>query len=120
MGASQLGTKNLTPQTMLCDIYNGINSITPLALAGELEEVAAGITWALSKLAAVGISDTILGCPKSSISPNYIYPNQTLSQKGGPLNPPPSVLKNVGNNVYNKVYFTSAPTKPKCNHVSNP
>ena len=87
----------------------------PLALAGESELGEEAVTWALGKLADVGISDTILGCPKSAESSNFLFPNQT--QKGGPLNPPPSVQKNTGNNVYNKIYFETAPTKPQCNQA---
>ena len=37
---------------------------------------------------------------------------------GGPLDPPPSVAKWTGNNVYNKTYFanTANPTAPLCSH----
>lgn len=31
-GASQVGTPNLSVQTLLCDVYQGINSVTPLIL----------------------------------------------------------------------------------------
>lgn len=115
MAIPQLGSDNLSAKTILCDVYNGIQSITPLELAPDVQSGAARITWALEKLAHVGISNTILGCPKNSLSP--LYPNAT--QDGGPLNPPPAVVSNAGNNVYNKVYFTSAPTKPKCKHTSS-
>ncbi|KAK5727135.1 hypothetical protein LTR15_003027 [Elasticomyces elasticus] len=113
----QLQGGNFDAATALCYIYQGINSITPLALAGEEQEIGAGVTWALSKLAGAGLDLTTLGCPSSTLSPNeFLYPNAT--QKGGPLNPPASVQSNVGNNVYGKTYFTSAPTKPKCQHSS--
>lgn len=115
MPIAQLGTSNLNANTILCDIYNGFNSITPLALAGQEEAAAAGIAWGLSKLGAVGLNGTVLGCPTSSLSPNYLYPNQ--SQAGGPLNPPPSVIANDGNDVYYKTYFCTAPTKPQCSHT---
>jgi hypothetical protein len=46
-----------------------------------------------------------LGCPTSSISQNFLFP----PQNGGPLAPPPSVLKNTGDNVYVKIYFKDAP-----------
>ncbi|KAK3631883.1 hypothetical protein LTR56_016662 [Elasticomyces elasticus] len=113
----QLQGGNFDAATALCYIYQGINSITPLALAGEEQEIGAGVTWALSKLVGAGLDLTTLGCPSSTLSPNeFLYPNAT--QKGGPLNPPASVQSNVGNNVYGKTYFTSAPTKPKCQHSS--
>ena len=116
MAFAQLGSDNLTPTTILCDIFNGINSVTPLMLGGTEKQAAAKITWALSKLADVGIEGTVLGCPSSSNSPDassFLYPNST--QEGGPLNPPPSVFANTGNNVYNKAYFTQgAPRKPQC------
>lgn len=115
MAIPQLDTTNLNIDTLLCDAYNGINSITPLALAGQEEAIAGGITWALGKLAAVGLSDTILGCPTSELSPNFLYPNST--EKGGPLNPPPSVVSNTGNDVYGKTYFCTAPTTPQCAHT---
>lgn len=118
MGIPQAGSKNLKVKTVLCDIYNGLNSVSPLALGGTQKQVAAKITWALAKLAAVGIEGTVLGCPADSESSNVLYPNQTT--EGGPLNPPPKVYKNTGNNVYNKVYFTDAPTTPQCKHVFDP
>ncbi len=119
MAIPQLGTANVTPQTILCVLYEGINSITPLALGGSEEDAGATIAWALGKLADVGISGTILGCPTSALSQNGpgLYPNAT--QKGGPLSEPPSVYKWTGNDVYNKVYFTEAPKMPICKHSSN-
>lgn len=36
----------------------------------------------------------------------------------GPLDPPPSVAANVGNNVYYSVYFTATPTAPLCSHAA--
>ena len=107
----QVGTGNLSPQTILCNAYQGINSLTPLTLGRSLEDTAKAITWALSKLDPL-FKGTALGCPDSTISPNFLYPN--ASQTGGPQNLPPSDRK-TGNNVYNKVYFTSAPAKPQCN-----
>lgn len=114
MAIAQLGSDNLSVKTILCDVFMGINSITPLALGGPARDTAGGLTWAVDKLASVGLSKTVLGCPNDSLSP--IYPNAT--DKGGPLNPPPAVVANSGNNTYNKVYFTEAPTKPQCNHVA--
>ncbi|KAK3081144.1 hypothetical protein LTS18_009789, partial [Coniosporium uncinatum] len=116
MPISQLGTPNLNTSTILCDLYMGINSVAPLAIAGTEEQVAAGITWALSKLEPA-LGGTVLGCPTSTLSQNYLYPN--ANQKGGPLNPPAAVLANTGNNVYNKTYFTTAPVTPQCSHTSN-
>lgn len=72
MPFAQLGTDNLTPQTILCDVYDGINSVTPLALGGALEDGAATISWALNKLVDVGISKTALGCPVGNLSPNSV------------------------------------------------
>lgn len=115
MAFPQLGSDNLNAKTVLCDIYMGLNSITPLDLAPDVQQGAAAITWAIDALASVGLSKTVLGCPNTSYSP--LYPNAT--QEGGPLNPPPSVVRNSGNNVYNKIYFTDAPTKPQCNPSRN-
>ena len=119
MAIPQLGTDNLNATTILCDIYQGINSVTPLKLAGDTESAAAAASWALGKLGAVGLSDTVLGCPKSELSPN-LYPNST--QAGGPLSPdslspPPSVVANAGNDVFNKTYFCTPPTTPQCSHI---
>ncbi|KAF2165505.1 hypothetical protein M409DRAFT_36912 [Zasmidium cellare ATCC 36951] len=112
MPIAQLGTPNLNVSTILCDIYQGLNSVTPLELGGETTDIEAQITWALGKLVAVGISDTILGCPKDVTNNNILYPNSTTA--GGPLGPDPVVVSRAGNNVYNKVYFTAAPTTPQC------
>lgn len=118
MPFGQLGTPNLTPSTILCVVVQGINSITPLGLAGQAATAEARTAWASEKLGLVGLSGTILGCPTGALSPNApIYPN--ASSQGGPLNPPPSVAANTGNNVYNRTYFAgTAPTTPRCNHVS--
>ncbi|KAK5172259.1 uncharacterized protein LTR77_003897 [Saxophila tyrrhenica] len=119
MPIPQIGTDNFSPQTLLCDIYNGINSITPLALGGALEQTGDTISWAVQKLIDVGLDATTLGCPKNSISPNFkLYPNK--KQKGGPLRLPRSQYRWTGSNKYNRVYFTEAPTQPMCKHVSKP
>jgi hypothetical protein len=111
-GASQLGTGNLSPQTILCDIYQGVNSITPLQLGGTVESVAKAVSWATSVLDPV-LGGTALGCPNNVVSPNFLYPNS--AQAGGPALPPPVTADgNTGDNVYNKIYFTSAPTNPTC------
>lgn len=115
-GVAQLGTGNLNATTLLCDLYMGINSIIPLFVAGDAAAVAAATTWAISKLDPY-FKNTVLGCPSNTLS-NNLYPNP--NQAGGPLNPPTAVKANNGNNVYNKVYFTSAPTTPQCNHAYNP
>jgi hypothetical protein len=111
-GVAQVGTPNLSVQTVLCDIYQGINSITPLALGRTEEDTAKAISWALSVLDPV-LGGTALGCPDSTISPNWLYPNATAA--GGPANPPkvPSD-SNTGDNVYNKIYFRTPPTSPQC------
>ncbi|KAF2674003.1 hypothetical protein BT63DRAFT_419323 [Microthyrium microscopicum] len=111
----QLGTPNLSPQTILCDIYMGLNSITPLAIAGTEEDGAKAITWALTTLAPIIGPGTALGCPNSVLSPDSgfaLFPN--ASQTGGPGSVPPSSTLHTGNNVYNKVYFATPPTKPTC------
>jgi len=105
----------LTPKDILCDLVEGINSITPLRLAGDVAAIEATISWALGKLALVGLDGTTLGCPSGSQSANVLYPNMT--QPGGPQNLPPSVYANTGNNAYNKTYFCTAPTKPKSAHT---
>ncbi|OLN86569.1 Aromatic peroxygenase 3 [Colletotrichum chlorophyti] len=113
-GIAQLGTGNLNATTLLCDLYQGLNSVIPLFVAGTTEQVAAAATWAISKLDP-HFSNTVLGCAASVLSPNgpgLLFPN--ANNKGGPLNPLPSVAKNVGNNVYYKTYFTAAPTSPAC------
>lgn len=115
MGVAQVGTPNLNATTVVCNLYQGLNSVTPLGLAGTLEEVEAGVTWALAKLDPY-FKDTVLGCPTNTISQNYLYP----PQNGGPLAPPPAVRANTGDNVYNKIYFKTAPQQPNCNAASNP
>nr|POE49013.1 aromatic peroxygenase [Quercus suber] len=115
MPIAQVGTPNLNVTTILCDVYQGLNSVQPLALAGLTEAVESDISWALGKLADVGLSDTDLGCPTSTISTNFLYGNMTT--EGGPLGPPPNVYANTGNNVYNKTYFCSAPETPICSHT---
>lgn len=114
MAIAQLGSDNLSVKTILCDVFMGVNSITPLALGGPARDTTGAVTWAVDKLASVGLTRTALGCPADSISP--LYPNAT--DAGGPLNPPSAVVDNSGNNVYNKVYFTEAPTEPRCNNAA--
>lgn len=118
-GVAQVGTPNLSVQTFLCNIYQGLNSITPLALGGTEENVAKGVTWALSVLDPI-LGGTALGCPNNVISPNFpgLFPNS--QQEGGPVNPPqvPSDA-NTGDNVYNQIYFRNAPQSPQCNPSSN-
>lgn len=111
---AQLGTDNLNVQTLLCNVYQGINSITPLVAGKTLEDSSKAITWALSVLDPI-LSKTALGCPDSVISPNMLYPE--ANREGGPANPPrvPSDQW-TGNNVYNKVYFKNAPTGQSCSH----
>jgi hypothetical protein len=112
MPFGQLGTPNVSPATLLCDLFQGLNSITPLTLAGQLEDASAGISWAVGKLAAVGIDNTVLGCPTTTLSPDFLYPNST--QTGGPLAPPPVQVQNSGNNTYYQTYFCDAPTMQNC------
>ena len=112
MPVGQLGTPNLNTSTFFCNVYQGLNSITPLALSGSAETGEAKISWALGKLAGLGLSESILGCPTDTISTNFLYPNQTTT--GGPLGPAPVEVERSGNNVYYKTYFTEAPKKPAC------
>ncbi|KAK1977515.1 hypothetical protein LZ30DRAFT_256194 [Colletotrichum cereale] len=112
--APQLGTGNLNATTLLCEVYQAVNSMVPLFVAGTTAEVAAATAWALSKLDPY-FANTVLGCPPGVLSPNapsFLYPN--ANNEGGPLNPPPSVAKNVGDNVYYKTYFANAPVTPAC------
>lgn len=110
----QLGTGNLNANTVLCDIYQTLNSVSPLALAGPVQDAAAAVTWALNKLAPLLAASSVLGCPAGTLSPNAApYPN--ASSSGGPENYPPGVFRNVGNNVYGKTYFATAPpSTPQC------
>lgn len=112
MPFGQVGTPNLNATTLLCNIYQGLNSVTPLALAGEAESTYAGVSWALGKLTVAGLSGTILGCPTDTISANFLFPNRTTT--GGPLGPPLYIAAKNGDNVYYKSYFPAAPTKPNC------
>jgi hypothetical protein len=109
MPVGQLGTPNLNATTFLCNTFQGLNSITPLALAGESRSAQAGLTWALGKLTNIGLDGTTLGCPTDTVSQNF-FPDE----KGGPLQPPPSYQQNSGNNVYGKVYHKTAPQTPQC------
>ncbi|CAK3996732.1 Aromatic peroxygenase [Lecanosticta acicola] len=115
MPIGQFGTPNFNARTILCDVYQGLNSPMPLFLAGESEATEAQISWALGKLAGVGLSETVLGCPRRTLSANYLYPN--ASTAGGPLGPPPAEAFNAGNNIYYRSYFCEAPTRPQCDHV---
>ncbi|KAL1603848.1 hypothetical protein SLS60_005440 [Paraconiothyrium brasiliense] len=112
---AQVGTDNLSVQTLLCDVYQGINSITPLIAAGSLEDTSKLVTWATNKLLPVLGKNTALGCPDSTLSPNaqdILFPN--ADKVGGPEKAPPKSDAKTGNNVYNNVYFESAPVKPAC------
>lgn len=98
----------LNLSTILCDVYQGVQSITPLGLTGNLADAGAAVAWAASKLDLLQ-PGTIAGCPKNTLSKN-IYPNG----KGSPNSPPPAYVANQGNNVYNKIYHKTAPTTPLC------
>ncbi|KEQ74393.1 hypothetical protein M436DRAFT_44378 [Aureobasidium namibiae CBS 147.97] len=118
-GASQLLTPNFNVTNILCDVFQGIRSITPLGLAGDEKDAGEAADWALSKLSPV-LGVGALGCSLDTLSPDYdgdsiLFPS--ASQTGGPINSPSAQASNAGNNVYNKVYFTAAPTKPACNHA---
>lgn len=108
MAFAQLDTPNLSAQTILCDVQQGLASITPLFLSGTAVTAEAAISWAASKLDPY-FSNTILGCPTSTLSNSSYYPNQ----KGGPLSAPPSVSANTGTNQYNKIYFPTTGGRPQ-------
>jgi len=112
MPVAEIGTPNLNASTILCNLYQGLNSMIPIALAGDAQTIEAALTWAVSKLVNVGLDGTTLGCPSSAISANLLYPNATTA--GGPLGPSLKEVKNAGNNVYYKTYFTQAPTTQQC------
>ncbi|KAF2768670.1 hypothetical protein EJ03DRAFT_375180 [Teratosphaeria nubilosa] len=111
----QIGTPNVNVSPLLCNIYQGLNSITPLAIAGESEVAQAAVTDLIARVAGVLPAGSIDGCPTDTISSNYLYPNSTTA--GGPLGPSLNIERNAGNNVYNQVYFTEAPEKPDCWYV---
>lgn len=114
---AQVGSPNLNVNTVLCDVYQGINSITPLLIAGDVQDVTARVTWAVGKIASF-LGGTVLGCPTDTLSPDFaLYPNATRT--GGPLATPSAQAANIGDNVYNKVYFKNAPAKPQCNPSQN-
>jgi len=121
-GLSQLLTPNFNVTNTLCDIFQGIRSITPLIVAGDEKAVGEAVDWALGKLSPA-LDVGALGCSLDTLSPDYtdgdniLYPS--ASRTGGPINSPSAQASNAGNNVYNKVYFTVAPTKPLCNHASS-
>lgn len=115
-GVSQ-SLENLSPETILCDVYQGINSILPLAVAQSGQDAASALSWALSKLDPYFLN-TALGCPGSTLSSNPTGFELFPDKKGGYLQEPPSQSSNTGNNVYNKIYFTDAPVTPQCDHVS--
>ncbi|EUC40366.1 hypothetical protein COCMIDRAFT_41289 [Bipolaris oryzae ATCC 44560] len=119
-GAAQVGTPNLSVQTVLYDMYQDLNSIAPLALGDTGENVAKRVSWALLVLDLL-LSKTALGCPDRVISLNFLFPGS--QKEGGPVNLP-RVLSDrwIGNNVYGKVYFVSnkvrveamCPSAPTC------
>jgi hypothetical protein len=111
---AQIGTPNLSVKTVLCDVYQGINSITPILVAGGLETTSKAATWAAGVLEPI-LGKSALGCPNSVLSPNYLYPEAT--REGGPQTPPRVASdKWTGDNVYNKVYFKTAPESQQCSH----
>ena len=109
---AQVGTQNLNATNVLCDIYQGINSITPLALASDLEATASAASWAIGLLDQ-HLDMTALGCSATSLSKNYLYPNAT--NPGGPAepSPPASYVANSGNNTYHQIYFPPR-RPPRC------
>jgi hypothetical protein len=117
----QVGGPNLNVTTILCDVYQGINSVVPLMLAGTGQDVARATSWALSVLDPY-LGKTALGCPGSALSPNppsalQLFPSP--SRTGGPLATPSAQSNNIGNNVYGKTYFRNAPVKPQCDPANN-
>ena len=118
MPIGQLGTPNLNATTILCNVYQGLNSITPLALAGESQAAQAAVSNLLGKLVGLGLDGTTLGCPGNTISNNFLYPDSQTA--GGPIGPSLDIVQNNGNNVYYKTYWTEAPKFPKCKYQGNP
>ncbi|KAI5242718.1 hypothetical protein E4T43_04629 [Aureobasidium subglaciale] len=114
-GVSQLGTPNFNVTNILCDVFQGIRSITPLVIAGTEKDAAVAADWAINKLVPyLGVG--ALGCSLDTLSPDQgdiLFPSATRT--GGPINSPSAQAKRAGNNVYNKVYFKTAPTTPACN-----
>jgi hypothetical protein len=104
----------LTTQVILCNIYQGINSALPLFATGALGDTSKLLTFVTGKLLPILGADTIIGCPDGAVSPtnSTLFPN--ADQVGGPQNLPSASSAKTGNNVYNKVYFESAPVKPTC------
>ncbi|CAF1134134.1 unnamed protein product [Adineta steineri] len=99
---AQIGTSNLTPQTIACDFYNTILQFTPAYYGQALEDGFNVTTWIIAKLDPV-FSQTIFGCPASSFSNN-----------GGscPSNQNTNKTNNstcfAKTNQYYKVYFPTA------------
>jgi hypothetical protein len=114
MAFAQFGSDNRTPQNILYDIYESLQSLEQLALEGKSPSLVGGISWSLGKLADVGPSGTILGCPTSTLSPDWLVTNASMA--GGPLNPPTEYTENAGNNIYEQTYFCKAPTEPTCDN----
>ncbi|CAF1134175.1 unnamed protein product [Adineta steineri] len=98
----QVGTSNLTPQTIACDIYEQILQLTPACLAQTVQNGFDVTTWIIAKLDPI-FSQTTFGCPACSFSNN-----------GGdsPLNPNTNKTNNstcfAKTNQYYKVYFPTA------------
>ena len=109
MPFAQLGTANLTPQTIACDLYLALLQVTPTFAAQSQQDAAYALSWAISKLDPI-FSNTTFGCPSNAFSSNggnygtYPYENMT----GSPSNPVPIGCSSETNQYY-RTYFATAP-----------
>ncbi|CAF3976307.1 unnamed protein product [Adineta steineri] len=98
----QVGTSNLTPQTIACDIYEQILQLTPACLAQTLEDGSDVLTWIIAKLDPVFLQSTF-GCPACSFSNNG--GNSLFSSNTNKTNNTTCFAKT---NQYYKIYFPTA------------
>ena len=109
MPFGQLGTSNLTPQTIACDLYLALLQFTPAFAAQTQQDIAYALAWAISKLDPV-FANTTLGCPSNAFSSNggnfSTYPYQNVT--GSATNPVPAGCLETANRYY-ETYFSTAP-----------
>ncbi|CAF1202777.1 unnamed protein product [Adineta steineri] len=98
----QVGTANLTPQTIACDIYEQILQLTPACLAQTVQNGFDVTTWIIAKLDPI-FSQTTFGCPACSFSNNG--GNSLFSSNTNKTNNTTCFAKT---NQYYKVYFPTA------------
>ena len=102
----QLGTSNLTPQTLACDIYSTLIQLTPTFLAQPEQNLLDALTWVISILDPV-FAGTTFGCPASSFSSNG--GNSVNNQPGTSNDPGIATCSEGGTNQYDQIYFPTAP-----------